>query len=794
MIDHIIGRPNPSWKRAQVFLVLFFWTWRIVKAKEGPPRILWLPRINRKLRSLDFLPSYWLEELMWLHLLERFSPWQLILSTLTAVYALRNLDKIFGLDAPEPLRNLYTPDYFRATWIVTGLDAGFATAMTIRPKWFRDVCSLLFAVYYILFPSAADEKLRRFRAVPTVEVLRATWNKTSHPLIRLIQRVPKMSIRRKILLPRPKGSSYERPVTAYIFFAPPEGQLKEATELILDFPGGGFVAMSPEHHEERLRYWALSSGRPVLSIDYGKAPEYPYPFAIDEALDVYRLLVESAGRIIGMSGQKLSVVVTGDSAGGTLAVNLVIKLLEIKNGVTKIRGVESLPMPTGVVLTYAALDFNFASWMSANHLRILRTEQSSNNIPGMREFAERKDHLHHVSPLSMVPDRRPKKRVKRRSSWKEKLRGFASGGEESSRPSAPQIFRTNTDDGMLADAESEDDEFEGYEEEDKPIEARVKYKYDTAKPSGSILRTHSALERKQEEMAVALKEADTKAIQAFGGKGKRAEPIGTRLTMSSRVGYFQDRIISPSMMRAMAILYIGPHRNPDFATDYHISPILTPDYLLAQFPPLMIQCGEKDPFVDDNVIFAGRVREAKRARKIELELALSGKSARFGEDLRPEDIDVRSVKGVTSVEEMKKERDRLTSESEYDWVQLVLLADWSHGYLQMPTLLPRAKAVIDDLAEWIDRTFSKYREMPSANGLAPGDDGIVSEAEASDSAITLVSKRRESSGSDSAAKKGSSTSSGMGTPKTESSRIAGHTITEVELVRRRRLQDSHLFD
>lgn len=146
-------------------------------------------------------------------------------------------------------------------------------------------------------------------------------------------------------------------------------------------------------------------------------------------------------------------------------------------------------------------------------------------------------------------------------------------------------------------------------------------------------------------------------------------------------------------MRAMAILYIGPHRNPDFATDYHISPILTPEYLLAQFPPLMIQCGEKDPFVDDSVIFAGRVREAKRARKIELELALSGKSARFGEDPRPQDVDVRSVKGVTSVEEMRRERDRLASESEYDWVQLVLLADWSHGYLQMPILLPRAKAV-----------------------------------------------------------------------------------------------------
>lgn len=143
-------------------------------------------------------------------------------------------------------------------------------------------------------------------------------------------------------------------------------------------------------------------------------------------------------------------------------------------------------------------------------------------------------------------------------------------------------------------------------------------------------------------------------------------------------------------MRAMAILYIGPHRNPDFTTDYHISPILAPSHLLAQFPPLLMQCGEKDPFVDDTVIFAGRVREAKRARKIELDLALSGKSARFGESLRMSSVDGHSD-GKSS--EMKRERDKLASEVESDWVQMVLFSDWSHGYLQMPTLLTEARAV-----------------------------------------------------------------------------------------------------
>jgi len=80
--------------------MLSFWIWRIRKAKDGPPRILWLPRLNRKLRV-----SYPVQHLRILNLVssERFTPWQLILSTLTAVYALFNFDKIFGLDGDYSL-------------------------------------------------------------------------------------------------------------------------------------------------------------------------------------------------------------------------------------------------------------------------------------------------------------------------------------------------------------------------------------------------------------------------------------------------------------------------------------------------------------------------------------------------------------------------------------------------------------------------------------------------------------------------------------------------------------------
>ncbi|OCH95128.1 alpha/beta-hydrolase [Obba rivulosa] len=815
MIDHILGRPSPYWKRAQVFLVIFFWLWRIFNGNPDGPRILWLRRANR--------------------LLKKFTPWQLVVSTLTGVYAVRHLDRILGLGSPEPLAHLYSANYYRATWISTGLDAGFATAMSIRPKWLRDFCSVLFSVYYIIYANEADEKLRRFRAVPTVEMLRTTWEKTTNPYLRAFMRMPRVTIRRKIVLPRPADSTYTRPVTAWLFFAPPEHHLARATELILDFPGGGFVSMTPEHHEERLRMWAVRTGKPVLSIEYGKAPEYPYPYAIDECFDTYRVLVESSGKLVGMSGSKFSSVLTGDSAGAHIAVAVMLKVLETQF---------ELPHPRALVLNYAALDFNFTSWMSHDHLRVLQSEQSSGHLQGL---VEQKDHFGHISPLSMVGDRRP---IRRRRSWRDAIRTLTSpsaeraphmrtrnsttairqarnakvtNGEGSYFEAASQ--RAADEGGNLADVE-DDSGLAPLKEEEKPIQARVRF--------------NPSVDR------VELEKPPREAEGANPNQSQQA-PLGTRLTMTSRTGYFQDRIISPSMMRAMAILYIGPHRNPDFSTDYYLSPILAPSRLLAHFPPLRMSCGEKDPFVDDTVIFAGRVREAKRARLHELDEALSGAGSRAPEPLRMTARDV----GV-DVEALRRERDRLAAQCDEDWVQMQIFTDWSHGYLQMPALMPAVRTVINDLADWIDAVFLRKddangagRRRPSPGHLrrlvVPPDVGgiddsstpFTSETE-TESELTFVPKKRSPPPSfdDPALKEkalaaadakvgGRRTSpngharpsladrSGNGDANTNGHALgrqqkspspvrvgngrAGQTITESELMRRRRLLDSHLI-
>ena len=65
----------------------------------------------------------------------------------------------------------------------------------------------------------------------------------------------------------------------------------------------------------------------------------------------------------------------------------------------------------------------------------------------------------------------------------------------------------------------------------------------------------------------------------------------------------------------MALLYLGPSSSADPTKDMFLSPVVAPETILAQFPRIWMMCGECDPFVDDTVVFAGRVRQAVARRQ-----------------------------------------------------------------------------------------------------------------------------------------------------------------------------------
>ncbi|KAL5485309.1 hypothetical protein ACEPAI_7951 [Sanghuangporus weigelae] len=621
MLDNIVGRPSLSWRRKESYAVLLFSLYCLFASSKRGPRFLWIRPFNRTLK--------------------RFAPWQIITATLSVLYALRNLDKLFGLDVTDLSNSqIYSTEYNFATWIVMALDAGFASAFSIRPKWLRDICSIVFSLYYVFHGDKAESKLLRLRELSTLEFLRGTWNKTHNIYLRAISAPFRQAvqIRRQLCLKRPKALEYDRPITAWLFFAGSEAELSQATELILDFPGGGFVAMDPTDHEDRLRAWTRNTGRPVLSVDYGKAPEFPYPFAIEEGFDLYCTLSETSGRVIGMSGTKFNVILSGDSAGGNIAVNVMFKILEAASPDSPFHTL-SLPRPIGIALSYAALNFSFGSWA-----------WPSRPTP---------------APSSVALDE------------SGKLKNIKSSGALLSTstilpPSAKVVI------GSLQGEKRQ----QGVGLETIP---ELPYAQELS-PSKTVVhqQAHTSLFEQRQAVISAL------GPEAFQSPLERAEVsklARTRLTMSSKAGYMHDRIITPSMMWAMCLLYLGKHPPPGVERDYRLSPLLAPSSLLAELPPILLQCGARDPLIDDTVLFGGRVRAAKREHA-RLQRANSQTS----------DLPTPPCDGMHP------------GDLPEDDVTVQIFPGWSHGYLQMGVLLPKAKVAIDDIAIWINSTFERAQE------------------------------------------------------------------------------------
>ncbi|WP_082939560.1 alpha/beta hydrolase [Mycobacterium sp. 852014-50255_SCH5639931] len=90
-------------------------------------------------------------------------------------------------------------------------------------------------------------------------------------------------------------------------------------EAIYYVHGSGYAVCSPKTHR-RLTSWLSSlTGLPVFSIDYRLAPRHRFPTAADDARAGWDWLVQSCG----VSPKQI--VVAGDSAGGHLAVDLLLQ-------------------------------------------------------------------------------------------------------------------------------------------------------------------------------------------------------------------------------------------------------------------------------------------------------------------------------------------------------------------------------------------------------------------------------------------------------------------------------------
>merc|ERR1712166_113267 len=343
MVLHLLGvdQGRNAYRRVSVTVQLLVAAWGVYRFRPGPSGL-----VSRLWGALaPVAPGTTVLGMMWL------------------MYFMRNVTLLLGLNAPRTsLRTgpdkLYSPSFSRVRWILTALDAGVLSTYKIGWAPLRNTLSILLGALYLIFSRKAEIKVRSFQQVIDHDMIRACWQKGRHPVLRLVRdfEMPQLPTRREVFFARPESDGGGQ-VRALLLYNGPESDLRDESlqasrKLVLSFPGGGFVAMNPEDHEDYLSVWAKELKVPILTVDYRKAPEDPYPAGLNDCWQVYNQLVATGGSSIFGGSSPLEIVLVGDSAGGNLVAAVTMMAID-KPGMQR---------PIGVHMIYPALNLDMWLW------------------------------------------------------------------------------------------------------------------------------------------------------------------------------------------------------------------------------------------------------------------------------------------------------------------------------------------------------------------------------------------------------------------------------------------------
>ncbi len=108
--------------------------------------------------------------------------------------------------------------------------------------------------------------------------------------------------------------------------------------VIAYYHGGGFVIATVDTYDASARALCNYANAIVVSVEYRKAPEAPYPAPLHDAIDAYTWITKYAGNYNGIASK---VAVAGESAGGNLAAEVAIAARD-----------QGLQKPTAQLLVY----------------------------------------------------------------------------------------------------------------------------------------------------------------------------------------------------------------------------------------------------------------------------------------------------------------------------------------------------------------------------------------------------------------------------------------------------------
>ena len=107
-----------------------------------------------------------------------------------------------------------------------------------------------------------------------------------------------------------------------------------ARAVYLHFHGGGMVAGSAAMMDIPNRELAEKLGVVVVSVEYRKAPEFPWPAGPDDALAVARWLVDHAGAEFGSE----RLLIGGESAGAYLTAAVALRIRDELGAIDRVDG------------------------------------------------------------------------------------------------------------------------------------------------------------------------------------------------------------------------------------------------------------------------------------------------------------------------------------------------------------------------------------------------------------------------------------------------------------------------
>ena len=336
-------------------------SWKELSTREIHCAKIFLSKLTALDESLDIAYQMPLDDLCWLD--PSHDRWVALQQHLT-YHEPENIEK---------LQKSYR-DFIKH--IIIG-QAFISKGLLEQNKFRRNLMVGLGAMYYSLFKKKAERQALISCANPRIVIAKTTWNLLDSWICTKVMSPLMVGIQENVMVYIPRtaphlttGAFQEtstehslvpmesyvpmRVLSPYPLISMPPGTFwtsccgsrephspRRSIDLIFHIHGGGFISMSSNSHQAYTRRWANDLNMPVFSVDYRLAPKNPFPDGLDDVWQAYMWVTKYYSVPIN------KIIVTGDSAGGNMALCLCYKLI-----------IEKARLPDGLMLSYPAVNLD----------------------------------------------------------------------------------------------------------------------------------------------------------------------------------------------------------------------------------------------------------------------------------------------------------------------------------------------------------------------------------------------------------------------------------------------------